>query len=293
MKKINKAVVLIAGLGTRFLPFSKTLPKELFPLADLPILQHILTEIRDSGIKEVIFVNRREKKDILNYFKEDKKLKNFLKKKNKFSLLKKVEEVEKFSKQMTFRQVFQEKPLGAAEAILKARKFIKPNEGCAISFSDDIIHSKTPCLKQLIEVSEKYQAPSVALSAIPKESFQHYGMAKTEKIFNRLFKIKKLVEKPSAEKSPSNLAVVGKYVITAEVFEILEKISFNLETEISLTEILGKMAEKGENVYGKEIEGKWLECGNKLAYLKSNFYFCLNHPQFGKELKKYIKKELL
>lgn len=293
MKKIKKVIIPIAGLATRFLPFSKTLPKELFPLADLPILQHVLKEVSDSGIKEVIFVNRREKENVLDYFKEDKKIKRFLKSRGKFDLLKEVEDLEKFGKQFVFHQVFQEKPLGMAEAILQAKKFIKADEGCAIALPDDIIISKTPCLKQLVDIAEKYQSPSIAFFKVAKESFHHYGMAKAKRLPHRLLKIEKLVEKPAPGKSPSDLAIAGRYVITPEVFATLEKSPFSLKKEFYLSDMLGDMASQGKSIYGKEIDGKWLECGNKLAYLKSNFYFCLNHPKFGKELKKYLKKELL
>jgi len=293
MKKIKKAILPIAGLGTRFLPFSKTLSKELFPLVDLPILQHLLGEIRDSGIEEVIFVNRPEKKDILNYFKSDNKLKIFLKKRGKNDLLKEVIEMEKFAKDITFKQVFQKSPLGAAHAVLQAKKWIK-NEPCALLWADDLVDSKVPCLKQLIKVFEKYQRPVVALSKVPKESFKNYGMADIKKISSRIYKINKFVEKPSTiQKAPSDLAVVGKYIITPEIFNILDKIKFDLDTDISITEILSDLAEKGKKVYGCEFEGKWMECGNKLSYLKTNIYLTLKHPKYGKEIKKFIKKEKL
>ncbi|MFH1582269.1 MAG: UTP--glucose-1-phosphate uridylyltransferase [bacterium] len=293
MKKVRKAILPIAGLGTRFLPFSKTLSKELFPLVDLPILQYLLEEIRNSGIKEVIFVNRPEKKDVLNYFKPDDKLKTFLKKRGKNDLLKKIIKMERFAKEITFRQVFQKAPLGAAHAVLQAKKWIK-NEPCAVLWSDDLVDSKIPCTKQLIKVFEKYKRPVVALYRVPKESFKYYGMADVKKISPRIFKINKFVEKPpTVKKAPSNLAVVGKYIITPEIFDILSRIKFDLKTDISITEILSNMAEKGKEIYGYEFEGKWMECGNKLAYLKTNTYLALKHPEYGKEIRKFIKKEKL
>jgi UTP--glucose-1-phosphate uridylyltransferase len=293
MKKVRKAILPIAGLGTRFLPFSKTLSKELFPLVDIPILQNLLEEIRNSGIKEVIFVNRPEKRGILNYFKPDDKLKGFLKKRGKTELLKEVINLEKISKELTFRQVFQKEPLGAAHAVLQAKKYIN-NEPCAILWADDVVDSKVPCTKQLIKVFEKYQRPVVALYKVPKESFKYYGMGDVKKIAPRIFEINKFVEKPSTIKeAPSNLAVVGKYIITPDVFDILNKIKFSFKTDISITEILSDIAEKKDKVYGYEFEGKWMECGNKLAYLKTNTYFILKHPLYGKEIKKFIKEEKL
>jgi UTP--glucose-1-phosphate uridylyltransferase len=293
MKKVRKAIVPIAGLGTRFLPFSKTLSKELFPLADLPILQYLLKELKDSGIKEVIFVNRKEKAGILDYFKPDNKLKEILRKRGKKELLKEVADLEKITEGMALRQVFQKEPLGAAHAVLQARKYVK-NEPCAVLWADDLVASKVPCTKQLMDVFEKYQRPITALYGIPKESFKYYGMADARKIGNRIFKINKFVEKPkTAAEAPSNLAVVGKYIITPDVFDILGRIKFDLKSDLSMTEILSCMAENGKGVYGCEFEGRWLECGNKLAYLKTNIYFILNHPKYGKEIKKYIKQEKL
>jgi UTP--glucose-1-phosphate uridylyltransferase len=290
MKKVRKAIVPMAGLATRFLPLSKTFSKEFFPLVDLPILQYILEEAKESGIKEVIFINRPEKKETLNYFKEDKKLKSFLKKRKKYDILKELKSLENLSKKITIHQVFQEKPLGVANAILQAKKFVK-SEPCAILFSDDLVYSKTPCAKQLINVFNKYQKPVIAFSKVSKNDFKHYGMADFEKISARLLKIKNIIEKPSnIKETPSDLAVVGKYIITPEVFNIFEKNTFSIEKEISLTEILAEMARKGEEIYGWQIEGKWLECGNKLAYLKSNFYLSLKHPQFGQKLRDYLKE---
>ncbi|MFA5355335.1 MAG: UTP--glucose-1-phosphate uridylyltransferase [Candidatus Paceibacterota bacterium] len=293
MRKVRKAIVPIAGLGTRFLPFSKTLSKELFPLADLPMLQYLLKELKDSKIKEVIFVNRPEKAGILDYFKPDGKLKEILRKRGKKDLLKEVADLERITEGMVLRQVFQKEPLGAAHAVLQAKKYVK-NEPCAVLWADDLVASKVPCTKQLMDAFENYQRPITALYRVPKESFKYYGMADAKKIGNRIFKINKFVEKPkTAEKAPSNLAVVGKYIITPDVFDILGKIKFDLKSDLSMTEILSYMAENGKDVYGCEFEGKWLECGNKLAYLKTNIYFILNHPKYGKEIRKYIKQEKL
>lgn len=293
MKKVRKAIVPIAGLGTRFLPFSKTLSKELFPLVDIPILQYLLKELKDSGIKEVIFVNRPDKKDILDYFKPENKLKKTLQRRGKKDLLKEMAELENLAKGMILRQVFQKEPLGAAHAVLQAKRYVK-NEPCAVLWADDLVDSETPCTKQLIGAFEKYQRPIVALNRVPKESFKYYGMADVKKLSGRVFKINKLVEKPkTVAEAPSNLAVVGKYIITPDVFDAIRKIDFRLNEDFSLTEILSSIAEKGKSVYGYEFEGKWLECGNKLAYLKTNIYFILNHPIYGKEIKKFIKQEKL
>jgi UTP--glucose-1-phosphate uridylyltransferase len=296
MTQIKKVIIPIAGLGTRFLPLSKVFPKEFWPLVDIPALQHIIEEVHDSGIKEIIFVNRpgKEKRVILDYFKKyfkrEPELEEILKKRKRKYLLKELKKLEKISKNISFSQIFQKEPLGSSHAILQTEKLIK-NESCAVLYGDDIVESKIPCLLQLIKIFKKYQKPVIALCRVPKESFQFYGMVKVERIAKRLYKIKRVAEKPSIDEAPSNLAVVGKHIITPEVFNHFKKTPFDLKTDITLSKSLSEMAEDGKEVYGYEFEGKWLECGNKLAYLKSNLYLSLKHPQFGPELKKYLKKE--
>ncbi len=294
MVKIKKAIIPIAGLGTRFLPLSKVLPKELFPLVDRPVLQYIIEEAISSGVKEIIFVNRPEKKEVLDYFKKyfqkNPELEDFLRKKNKNHILAELKRVEEISKKISFSQVFQNEPLGDGDAILQAEKLVG-KEPCAILFGDDVVESKTPCLLQLIRVFNKYRAPVMALCRLPPEKLPFYGEVGGKKIGGRLFRINKIVEKPKSPRlAPSNLTIVGKRIITPEVFDYLKKASKNVAGEINLTETLAKMVKDGKEVYGYEFEGKWLECGNKLAYLESNLYLSLKHPQFGPELRKFIER---
>ncbi len=294
MVKIKKAIIPIAGLGTRFLPLSKVLPKELFPLVDRPVLQYIIEEAISSGVKEIIFVNRPEKKEVLDYFKKyfqkNPELEDFLRKKNKNHILAELKRVEEISKKISFSQVFQNEPLGDGDAILQAEKLVG-KEPCAILFGDDVVESKTPCLLQLIRVFNKYRAPVMALCRLPPEKLPFYGEVGGKKIGERLFRINKILEKPKSPRlAPSNLTIVGKRIITPEVFDYLKKASKNVAGEINLTETLAKMVKDGKEVYGYEFEGKWLECGNKLAYLESNLYLSLKHPQFGPELRKFIER---
>jgi len=294
MPIIKKAIIPIAGLGTRFLPLSKVLPKELWPLVDKPVIQYIIEEAQASGIKEIIFVNRPEKKEIPKYFKKYLKktpeLEALLKMRKKKHLLNELKNLEKITKNISFSYVFQKKPLGDGNAILQAKSLVG-KEPFAVLWADDVVESKIPCLLQLIKVFEKYKGQVMALYKIPRESFQFYGMVGGKKVSNRIYQIKKIVEKPAQiKKSPSNLAIVGKYIFTPEVFEWLKKNSLNKNKELITDEVLGKAIINGKEVYGCEFEGKWLECGNKLAYLKSNFYLSLKHPQFGKELKIFLKE---
>ena len=293
MTQIKKAIIPIAGLGTRFLPLTKVLPKELWPLVDKPVIQYIVEEARASGIEEIIFVIRPDKKEVEKYFKKYinkiPELEEVLKMRKKNHLLKELKNLEKITKKIYFSYVPQKESLGASHAVFQARNLVK-KESCAVMWADDVVESKVPCLLQLIKVFQKYKKPVIALYRIPKESFQFYGMVEVEKITKRLYKIKKVVEKPSIEEAPSNLAVVGKFIITPEIFDYLKKTPFSLKTDIALDEILSAIAKEGKEIYGYEFEGKWLECGNKLAYLKSNLYLSLKHPQFGKELKKFLNK---
>lgn len=286
--EVRKAIMPIAGLGTRFLPLSKVLPKEFWPLVDKPVLQYIVEEAVASGIKEIIFVINPGKKIASDYFRKNLKSKKILSAKYKDHFLDQLEKLENLSKKISFSQVVQRKPLGDGDAILKGERLIEEG-ACAVLFADDVVEAKVPCLLQLIKVFKKYKKPVIALYRVPKSSFQFYGMVGVKKVSNRTYRLVKIVEKPSIKESPSDLAIVGKSIITNEVFNYLKKAKFSERNEIGLTETLAEMVEDGKEIYGYEFEGKWLECGNKLAYLKSNLYLSLKHPQFGKELKKELR----
>lgn len=288
---IKKAVIPVAGLGTRFLPLSKALPKELFPLVDKPAIQYIIEEAQASGIKEIIFVNRLDKKDsFIKYFKRAPELEKLLKARKKNDLYQELKNLRKITDNLSFSYALQKEPLGDGHAILQAKKLTK-KEPCAVLFGDDIVESKTPCLAQLIKVFNKYQAPIIALARLPKDKLFSYGVVEAEKIGPRLYKIKRIVEKPSPGKAPSNLAIAGKYIINPQIFSALKNDPEKGKGEIKLASAFNEIIKKGFTVYGYEFDGKWLECGNKLAYLKSNIYLSLKHPQFKKELKKFLKEE--
>jgi len=266
---IKKAIIPVAGKGTRFLPLSKIIAKELWPLVDKPALQYILEEAVSSGIKELIFVNRPGKEIFLDYFKEQLKLSN-----------------------VSFSQACQKQQLGDGHAVLQAKRLVK-KEPCLVLFGDDIIDAKTPCSLQLAKVFGKYRKPVIALHKLPKEKLSSYGVVKVEKVGSRLYKIKGIEEKPAINKAPSNLAIVGKYVIDSDVFSFLANTPSKAKNEIRLAGAFNEMIKKGMTIYGYEFEGKWLECGNKSAYLKSNLYLSLKHPKFKKELKQFLKEENL
>jgi len=286
--EIKKAIIPIAGLGTRFLPLSKALPKEFFPLVDKPIIQYIIDEAKKSGITEIVFVLSPRQKTILNYFKKDSELEKILIKRKKENILRDLKDLENSFEGVSFSFVVQKKPLGDGHAILQAGKFIK-NESVANSFGDDIIDSDIPALLQLAEIFKTCNAPVLGLKVVPRERVPAYGMITAEKIASRLYKIKKITEKPDLSQVTSNLVVIGKHILTPEVFEYLNKAKPSKKGEIILAEVFDKMLSDGKTIYGYELKGEWLECGDKLKWLKSFLYFSIKDARFGSELKQYIK----
>ena len=289
-------ILPIGGVGTRFLPLSRVFPKELWPLVDIPLLQHIVKEAKDSGINEIIFVISPDKKIVFDYFvkapngfEPAKKIEKILSERKKDSMLKELKDLDEFLKGLSFSFVFQKKPLGDGHALMQTAKLVE-KEPFAVSFGDDIVEAQTPCLEQLLKVFKTCQRPVIALYSLPKEKLPSYGVVKAEKIANRLFRIKGIIEKPSPEEIPSDLAIVGKYILTPEIFEYLRRTPPDKGGEIRLAGALEKMIKDGKMVYGYEFEGKWLECGNKADWLKSNLYLALKHPQYGPDLRQFIKE---
>lgn len=286
-KEIKKAIFPIAGLATRFLPISKAVSKELIPLADKPLVHYAAEEARLSGINKIQFVVRPGQKEVLNYFKKDVSLEKRLEENNKTEELKALRHLEQLFGKMDFSTAVQKVPHGNADAIYKAKKFVG-NEPCAVSFCDDVIDSEIPALAQMIEIFKTCQSPVLCLKALPNEDLPHYGTVAVEKIANGFFKIKKMVQKPKPGEEPSNLAVIGRYVLTPDVFEYLETHKYMMQDDYCIGQVLGKMAEEGKAVYGCEIKGDWLECGNKTLWLKSFMTLILKHSEYGEHIKKFL-----
>ncbi|MEK7482278.1 MAG: sugar phosphate nucleotidyltransferase [Patescibacteria group bacterium] len=281
---ITKAIIPVAGMGTRFLPLSKAVPKELWPLVDKPVIQYIVEEAKASGIKEIMFITKGERDVVLDYFKRNQKIEDLLKERKKDRLLAELEKLSELCEGLSFSHVPQKKPLGDGHAILQAQKWVG-NDPVAVMWADDVVESLEPCLSQLSKIFETCQKPVIALYRLPAEQLPFYGVADVEKIANRLFKLKKVIEKPALNEAPSDLAVVGKYILTPEVFAYLKKAKPSSRGEIILADVLDKMLIEGKLIYGYEFKGKWLECGNKAAWLKSSFYLARKHPEFGPGLK--------
>lgn len=287
-KEIKKVIIPIAGLGTRFLPLSKIVSKEFFPLVDKPVIQYIIEEVKKSGIKEVIFVISPGQKGVLNYFQKSPELEKILIKRKKDKILKELKDFQEIFDGISFSVVVQKNPLGDGHAILQAAKKLN-NEAVAVSFGDDVVDSEESALSQLMNIFKTCGTPVVALKSLPKEKIPAYASLTVEKIASRLYKIKKITEKPDPSEISSDLTIVGKYILTPEVFKYLKKAEPSQKGEVILAEVLDKMLSDGKIIYGCELRGEWLECGDKLKWIKSFFYLALKDPRYKEELKQYLK----
>lgn len=282
--KIRKAVIPAAGLGTRFLPATKSLAKEMLPIVDKPCIHYLVEEAVLSGIKEIIIITGRGKRSIEDYFDHSFELNANLEKNRKIALIKEMEKIEKMAKIFYVRQDF---PRGDGHAILCAKELIE-NEPFAVLFGDDIYDSKTPALAQMIEQYEKLHTPIIALQKINKKDSDKYGMVEIEKTIERLHKIKGLVEKPLPEKSPSSYGIIGKYIVTPELLKSLQKVKKADSSEIRLIDGMIDYI-KTSPIYGYELEGERFDTGDKLGYLKAVVHFALKHKDLRKDFKAYLQ----
>jgi UTP--glucose-1-phosphate uridylyltransferase len=291
MQEVKKAILLMAGLGTRLLPLTKVIQKEFLPLVDRPILHYLLEELLASEIKEVIFVLPPGRREVIDYFKKRPFLEKILKERKKFELLEEIKKIEELAKNFSFTFLYERQPLGDGHAVLQAKKTVG-EEPSVVLFCDDLLDSKIPATLQLLKTFRTCQKPVIALKKLPKEKISLYGIAGTEKIASRLHKIKKIVEKPPADKAPSDLGIVGRYILIPEVFDYLKRQKPNQKGEIILADAFEAMIKDGKMIYGYELEGEWLECGDLLRWMKTNLYFSLKHPKYGQKLKEYLKEIL-
>lgn len=283
---ITKCIIPVAGFGTRFLPVTKAQPKEMLPIVDKPIIQFLVEEAVASGIKDIIFVTGRGKRSIEDHFDCSFELEYNLVEKGKQRLL---EEVRRISELANFFYVRQPSPLGDGHAILCAKEFVG-NEPVAILFGDDIVDAKTPCLKQLMNVFEKYNDSVIALERIPKKDVSRFGVVGAVELSKRTYEIKKFVEKPPIEKAPSNLTFVGKIILTPDFFDILESRPSE-SGEIRLADAFIQGLKQNKPLYGYEFEGRRYDCGSKLGFLEATVDFALKHPEVNKDFEKYLKNK--
>ena len=288
-KTVKKAIFPIAGMATRFLPLSKVISKEMIPLVDKPLIHYIVDEALNSGIKEIQLVTRKNQKDVIEYFKSNPELEKILQEKNKKDDLAVLKEMDEVLKMIKFSSSIQKKASGNVDAICQARDFAG-KDPVGIFFCDDIIYSnEAPGFQQLKEVYETCQRPVIGLKRMPKEELHKYGVVEVEKIANSVFKIKRVVEKPKEGEAPSDLVIVGRYIITSDVFDKIDANKSMRQNDYSISQVLGEMAEEGKVVYGYELKGDWLECGDKKTWIKSFLTLALEHHEFGPKIKEFIK----
>ena len=282
--KIKKAVFPVAGLGTRFLPATKASPKEMMPLVDKPLIQYVVEEAIDAGIEEVIMITGRGKNAIEDHFDISFELEHALRGKNDNKML---EEVQRISNLVDFWYIRQKEPLGLGHAILRTKDLIG-NEPFAVLLGDDIIHSNVPTIKQLMNIHEKYNASVIAVEKVDKKDISGYGVIEPKKLDERVYQIMDMVEKPSPQDAPSDLAIIGRYILTPEIFTALEKTVPDKSGEIQLTYGLRHLL-KNQVVYAYQFEGKRYDAGNKLGFLKATVEFALRRPDLGDKFREYLK----
>lgn len=272
--KIRKAIIPVAGLGTRFLPATKAQPKEMLTLVDKPVIQYIVEEAVAAGIEQIIFVTSQTKRAIEDHFDRNFELEFRLQQKKK---TKELEEVMRISDLASFVYIRQKNPMGDGHAILLAKELIG-NEPCAVLYGDDVVDGDKPCIGQLMKLHEKYQDPVMAVERVPKKDISKYGVVKAMKLGGGVHEISDLVEKPKPEQAPSNLAIIGRYVITPDVFAALERAKPSPDGEIRLIDAFRAL--KGyRSMYACEFEGKRYDCGNKLQFLAAAIDFGLRHKE--------------
>ncbi|MCI6276387.1 MAG: UTP--glucose-1-phosphate uridylyltransferase GalU [Clostridium sp.] len=285
--RVNKAIIPAAGLGTRFLPATKAQPKEMLPIVDKPTLQYIIEEAVNSGIEEILIITGRNKKSIEDHFDRSVELELELESKGKLDLL---EEVRKISNMVNIHFIRQKEPKGLGHAIHCAKTFIG-NEPFAVLLGDDIVYSEKPCLKQMIEAYDEYKTTILGVQQVPHEDVSKYGVVDGLHIEDRVYKVKDLVEKPAIEEAPSDMAILGRYIINPGIFEILEHTKPGKGGEIQLTDALKELAQK-EAMYAYNFEGRRYDVGDKQGFLEATVEYALRRDDLKDDFLAYLKRVL-
>ncbi len=281
--KVKKAIIPAAGLGTRFLPATKAQPKEMLPIVDKPTIQYIVEEAIASGIEEILIITGRNKKSIEDHFDKSIELELELERAGKSELLELVRDI---SDMVDIHYIRQKEPRGLGHAIHCAKTFVG-NEPFAVLLGDDVVDSETPCLKQLIDCYSEYKTTILGVQTVSRENVSKYGIVDGIHIEDRVYKVKDLVEKPSVEEAPSNVAILGRYIITPEIFNILENTKPGKNGEIQLTDALKTLIGK-EAMYAYNFEGKRYDVGDKLGFLEATIEFALKKDELKSEFIEYL-----
>jgi len=286
--RIRKAVFPVAGLGTRFLPATKSIPKEMLPVVDKPLIQYAVEEALNSGIEQIIFVTGKRKAALEDHFDYDLELEETLKSKKKKEILEAIKTVVPETGTIVYTR--QNVPLGLGHAIWCARDVVG-NEPFAVILADDLIKSDTPALSQMIDVYEKYESSVIAVMEVAKKDTDKYGVIDSEKIGARVNRIKGLVEKPKPADAPSNMAIIGRYILTPEIFKFLGKKKFGAGGEIQLTDAM-EMLLKEQKIIGYNFKGKRFDCGDKAGFQMANIAYAMDRPDMRNQLKPFLKEIL-
>lgn len=282
--KLRKAVIPVAGLGTRFLPATKTVPKELLPIVDIPSIQYVVQEAVDAGIEEIIFVTGRGKDGIEDHFDDAPELEQVLADRGQPEMVKMLRRIAEMTEVVSVRQ---KKPLGLGHAVLCARDLVGA-EPFAVMLADDLIDSETPCIRQLSDIFERTDESVVALMEVPETEVQQYGIIKGKVLKEGLYQIEATVEKPSAKDAPSRMAIIGRYVLRPEIFSILQKLPPGKGGEIQLTDGLAQLVRE-RKVYGCEFLGDRYDIGDKFGFVRATVAYALKRPDLKDKLLEYLK----
>ena len=282
---VKKAIIPAAGLGTRFLPATKSQPKEMLPIVDKPTLQYIIEEAINSGIEEILIITGRNKKSIEDHFDKSVELELELEQKGKQEMLEMVRDI---ANMVNIHYIRQKEPKGLGHAIHCAKSFIG-DEPFAVLLGDDIVDNEIPCLKQLINAYDEYKTSILGVQEVAKEDTNKYGILDVKHIEDRVYKVKDMVEKPDVDKAPSNVAILGRYIITPAIFDILENQEPGKGGEIQLTDAL-KTLGKQEAIYAYNFEGRRYDVGDKFGFLEATIDFALKRDNLRDDLLNYMKE---
>lgn len=284
-RRVTKAIFPVAGLGTRFLPATKSIPKEIMTLVDRPLIQYAIDEARAAGIKEFIFVTSRGKSALEDYFDAAPELENALRKKGKTDLLEALKTTTMESGAIAY--IRQQKPLGLGHAVWCARRLLA-NESFAVILPDDVIAAETPCLQQMVEAHAETGGNMVAAMEVPADKTSAYGVLDVKEDMGSVVSVKGMVEKPAPGTAPSNLAVIGRYILTPEIMNNLNKIKTGAGGEVQLTDAIAQEISASDNVYGFRFRGQRFDCGSKSGFLQATVAFGLARPDLRDEFSAYL-----
>jgi UTP--glucose-1-phosphate uridylyltransferase len=281
---VTKAVIPAAGLGTRFLPVTKSMPKEMLPIIDVPVIHYVVKEAVDSGIDDIIIITGRNKRAIEDYFDDAPELEMHLARNHKQDLLEIVQDI---SSLVDIHYIRQKEPRGLGDAVLRAEKHIG-DEPFAVLLGDDIIRNARPCIKQLIDIYNRYQCSVIAVEEVPHEKVSSYGIINGRMLEDALYRVDDIIEKPDVDKAPSDLGAIGRYIFTPQIFDCLKETEEGIGNEVQLTDAIRLLKDR-QNIYGYLFKGKRYDTGDRFGYIEAIIDFALENDRLGPQLSRYLK----